>query len=109
MLKKPRSLIGLDIGSNCVKAVELTLTGNDLVLTGYGQSEIDLPQDLRRIPNSGMQGFSRGSGNLELVEEAGSGPELGQQRNEEHDNAHASEPLSEAAPEKHSARNRLDI
>jgi len=40
MLKKVRSLIGLDIGSNCVKAVELTQIGGDLVITGFGQSEI---------------------------------------------------------------------
>ena len=40
MLKKVRSLIGLDIGTNCVKAVELTQAGSDLVVTGYGQSEI---------------------------------------------------------------------
>ena len=40
MLKKVRSLIGLDIGTNCVKAVELTQAGSDLVITGYGQSEI---------------------------------------------------------------------
>ena len=40
MLKKVKSLIGLDIGSNCVKAVELTQVGGDLVITGFGQSEI---------------------------------------------------------------------
>ncbi len=40
MLKKVRSLIGLDIGSTCVKAVELTQAGNEIVITGYGQSEI---------------------------------------------------------------------
>jgi type IV pilus assembly protein PilM len=40
MLKKMKSLIGLDIGSSSVKAVELTLVGSDVVITGYGQSEI---------------------------------------------------------------------
>ncbi len=40
MLKKVKSLIGLDIGSSCVKAVELTQVGSDLVITGYGESEI---------------------------------------------------------------------
>jgi len=39
-LKKQRSLIGLDIGTNCVKAVELTQHGSDLVLTAYGQNEV---------------------------------------------------------------------
>lgn len=38
--KKQRSLIGLDIGTNCVKAVELTQHGSELVLTAYGQNEI---------------------------------------------------------------------
>jgi type IV pilus assembly protein PilM len=40
MLKKQRSLIGLDIGTHCVKAVELTQHGNELVLTAYGQNDI---------------------------------------------------------------------
>jgi type IV pilus assembly protein PilM len=40
MLNRTRRLIGLDIGSNCVKAVEFTLGGQDLVLTGYGQAEM---------------------------------------------------------------------
>ena len=40
MLKKQRSLIGLDIGTRCVKAVELTQQGNELVITAAGQNEI---------------------------------------------------------------------
>jgi type IV pilus assembly protein PilM len=40
MLKKVRNLIGLDIGSTCVKAVELTQVGSEIVITGYGQSEV---------------------------------------------------------------------
>ena len=40
MLKKQKSLIGLDIGTHCVKAVELTQYGNELVLTAYGQNDI---------------------------------------------------------------------
>ncbi|MCG3134039.1 MAG: Cell division protein FtsA [Planctomycetes bacterium] len=40
MFKKQRSLIGLDIGTNSVKAVELTQFGSELVLTAYGQNEI---------------------------------------------------------------------
>ena len=40
MFKKQRSLVGLDIGSHCVKAVELTQFGNETVLTAYGQNEI---------------------------------------------------------------------
>jgi type IV pilus assembly protein PilM len=40
MLKKTRSLIGLDVGSSCVKAVELTQAGGDLVVSAYGQSDV---------------------------------------------------------------------
>jgi type IV pilus assembly protein PilM len=40
MFKKQRSLVGLDIGSHCVKAVELTQYGAETVLTAYGQNEI---------------------------------------------------------------------
>ena len=40
MFNRTRRLIGLDIGSNCVKAVELTSTGAEIVLTGYGQAEM---------------------------------------------------------------------
>ena len=40
MFNRTRRLIGLDIGSNCVKAVELTQTGSEVVLTGYGQAEM---------------------------------------------------------------------
>jgi type IV pilus assembly protein PilM len=40
MFKKERSLVGLDIGSHCVKAVELTQFGSETVLTAYGQNEI---------------------------------------------------------------------
>jgi type IV pilus assembly protein PilM len=38
--KKQRSLIGLDIGTNCVKAVELTQNGRELVLSAYGQNDV---------------------------------------------------------------------
>jgi type IV pilus assembly protein PilM len=40
MFTRTRRLIGLDIGSNCVKAVELTQAGPETVLTGYGQAEM---------------------------------------------------------------------
>lgn len=38
--RKRRSLIGLDIGSDSIKAVELTTAGSEVVITGYGQVEI---------------------------------------------------------------------
>jgi len=40
MLNKSKSVIGLDIGSSCVKAVELTQAGGDVVVSAYGQAEV---------------------------------------------------------------------
>jgi type IV pilus assembly protein PilM len=40
MFNRQRRLIGLDIGSNCVKAIELTQSGSETVVTGYGQAEM---------------------------------------------------------------------
>ncbi len=41
MLKrKIKSVIGLDIGSRTIKAVELTREGTGFVMTGYGQTEV---------------------------------------------------------------------
>jgi len=38
--RKIKSLIGLDIGSRSIKAVELTREGHGFVMTGYGQTEV---------------------------------------------------------------------
>ncbi|MGH7162794.1 MAG: type IV pilus assembly protein PilM [Planctomycetota bacterium] len=38
--RKIKSLIGLDIGSRTIKAVELTREGHGFVMTGYGQAEV---------------------------------------------------------------------
>ncbi len=40
-LRKRKSLLGLDIGAESIKAVELTTQGDQSILTGYGQ--VDLP------------------------------------------------------------------
>jgi type IV pilus assembly protein PilM len=40
MFKKQRSLIGLDIGTHCVKAVEITQSGPETVVTAFGKNEI---------------------------------------------------------------------
>ncbi len=40
MFKKQRSLIGLDIGTHAVKAIELTQSGRELQLTAFGMNEI---------------------------------------------------------------------
>ncbi len=39
MLARPRSMVGLDIGASAIKAVELTQSGRDLEVTGFGQVE----------------------------------------------------------------------
>jgi type IV pilus assembly protein PilM len=40
MFGKSRSIVGLDIGTSSVKAVELTDTGDKLEVTGFGQVEV---------------------------------------------------------------------
>ena len=40
LTRKIKSLIGLDIGSRSIKAVELTREGHGFVMTGYGQTEV---------------------------------------------------------------------
>ncbi|MEO6596661.1 MAG: type IV pilus assembly protein PilM [Planctomycetota bacterium] len=40
MLKQRKSIVGLDIGSSCIKAVELTREKYDHVITGYAQVEV---------------------------------------------------------------------
>jgi type IV pilus assembly protein PilM len=41
MLGKKKSVVGLDIGSSVVKAVELTQTGDQLKITGFGHAAIE--------------------------------------------------------------------
>ncbi|HYG74079.1 MAG TPA: type IV pilus assembly protein PilM [Planctomycetota bacterium] len=41
---RKKSLLGLDIGSSCVKAVELTRVGQSLVITGMGKAEVEGPE-----------------------------------------------------------------
>jgi type IV pilus assembly protein PilM len=40
MLKQRKSIVGLDIGSSCIKAVELTREKYDHVITGYAQIDV---------------------------------------------------------------------
>ena len=40
MLKQRKSIVGLDIGSSCIKAVELTREKYDYVISGYAQIEV---------------------------------------------------------------------
>ncbi len=40
MLKQRKSIVGLDIGSTCIKAVELTRDKYDHVITGYAQVDV---------------------------------------------------------------------
>ncbi|MBL8749190.1 MAG: type IV pilus assembly protein PilM [Planctomycetes bacterium] len=46
MLKQRKSIVGLDIGTNCIKAVELTREKYDHVVTAYAQ--IDVPNEAAR-------------------------------------------------------------
>jgi type IV pilus assembly protein PilM len=40
MLKQRKSIVGLDIGTSCIKAVEITQDKYDHVITGYAQAEV---------------------------------------------------------------------
>ncbi len=40
MLKQRKSIVGLDIGSSCIKAVELTHDKYDHIITGYAQIDV---------------------------------------------------------------------
>jgi type IV pilus assembly protein PilM len=40
MLARTKSVVGLDIGSSAVKAVELAFSGDEVELTGFGQVEV---------------------------------------------------------------------
>ncbi len=40
MLKQRKSIVGLDIGTSCIKAVEITQDKYDFVITGYAQIEV---------------------------------------------------------------------
>lgn len=46
MLKQRKSIVGLDIGTACVKAIELTQDRYDCVVTGYAQ--VDVPNEQAR-------------------------------------------------------------
>ena len=41
---RKKSLLGLDIGSSSVKAVELTRVGQSVVITGMGKAEVESPE-----------------------------------------------------------------
>lgn len=60
MLKKKNSILGLDIGTYSIKAIEMTAMGNDYWITGYGQVAVTNPEDpidsVREIiQNSGIK------------------------------------------------------
>lgn len=46
MLKQRNSIVGLDIGTSCIKAVEITQDKYDYVITGY--SQVEVPDDQAR-------------------------------------------------------------
>ncbi|MCZ7647088.1 MAG: type IV pilus assembly protein PilM [Planctomycetota bacterium] len=46
LLGRQRSIVGLDIGSSSVKAIELTRSGQRLVVTGMGSTTIESPEEV---------------------------------------------------------------
>ena len=47
MLGKKKSLLGLDVGSSEIKAVELTEIGDQLVITGFGRAKVQSKEGTR--------------------------------------------------------------
>jgi type IV pilus assembly protein PilM len=52
---RKKSLLGLDIGSSSVKAVELTKVGQGLVITGLGKAEIEGPEGIGDAINKAIK------------------------------------------------------
>lgn len=46
MFRRRKSLLALDIGSHSVKAVEVTRSGDSLILTGIGRAKVEAPEAL---------------------------------------------------------------
>ncbi len=45
MLKRKNTVLGLDIGSYSIKAIEMTAVGNDYCISNYGQIAVTNPED----------------------------------------------------------------
>jgi sugar (pentulose or hexulose) kinase len=41
VFRKDKSVVGLDLGSQVVKAVEITLEGPEPVITGFARAEVE--------------------------------------------------------------------
>jgi type IV pilus assembly protein PilM len=52
---RKKSLLGLDIGSSSVKAVELTRVGQSVVITGMGKSEVESPEAVGEAINTALR------------------------------------------------------
>ena len=52
---RKKSLLGLDVGSSSVKAVELTRVGQSVVITGMGKSEVESPETIGDAINAALR------------------------------------------------------
>src|SRR5260221_10621880 len=52
---RKKSLLGLDVGSSAVKAVELTRVGQSLVTTGMGKAEVEGPEAIGEAINKALR------------------------------------------------------
>jgi len=60
LFSRKKSLLGLDIGSSCVKGLELTRVGKSLVITGMGKAEVEGPDGVgdaisKALRNAGIK------------------------------------------------------
>lgn len=52
---RKKSLLGLDIGSSAVKAVELTRVGQSVVITGMGKADVESPENVGDAINAALR------------------------------------------------------
>ncbi|MEE8143260.1 MAG: pilus assembly protein PilM, partial [Planctomycetota bacterium] len=55
MFKRRKSIVGLDIGSSEVKAIELTDFGDTVKITGFGCGRVDAPEHRAEVINEVLQ------------------------------------------------------
>src|SRR5258705_2874394 len=65
---RKKSLLGLDIGSSSVKAVEMTRVGQGLVVSGMGRAEVESPEQIGdAIQKAIREGGIKSKGNVSAV------------------------------------------
>lgn len=93
--------------TQCVEEIQAPEHQEDRL--SQGEKEIDLPQDEGRISHAGSQLVGDGTRHFGLVELHSADAKERQNRQGEHDDAHASEPVGQAPPHEDPTWDPLDI